>query len=45
MYEGLKECSHLLERFGGHTMAAGLTVTAENLPAFADKFAQVARRG
>lgn len=41
MYEGLKECSHLLERFGGHTMAAGLTVTAENLPAFADKFAQV----
>lgn len=41
MYEGLKECSDLLVRFGGHTMAAGLTVTEDNLPAFTEKFAQV----
>ncbi|MEY2561919.1 MAG: single-stranded-DNA-specific exonuclease [Verrucomicrobiota bacterium] len=32
-----------LEKFGGHEMAAGLTVREENFPAFADAFRQVAR--
>lgn len=32
MYEALQSCSHLLEQFGGHDAAAGLTVKVDNLP-------------
>lgn len=35
---GLIQCSGLLERFGGHKAAAGLTVKKENLAAFRDEF-------
>lgn len=28
----LQECSHLLENFGGHALAAGFTVREENIP-------------
>jgi single-stranded-DNA-specific exonuclease len=38
LHGGLVQCSHLLERFGGHTMAAGLTVREDMLPAFTEKF-------
>jgi single-stranded-DNA-specific exonuclease len=31
----LGQCSDLLEKFGGHEMAAGLTIRAEKFPAFA----------
>ena len=31
VHEALKACSHLLDRFGGHAMAAGLSLAAENL--------------
>ena len=31
----LEKCSDLLERFGGHALAAGVTVQADRLPAFA----------
>lgn len=31
MFEELTKCRHLLERFGGHPMAAGLTLKDENL--------------
>lgn len=34
MYEGLNRCSHLLTKFGGHKMAAGLSMKEENLEAF-----------
>lgn len=34
MYEGLNRCSHLLTKFGGHHMAAGLSLKEENLEAF-----------
>ncbi len=34
MYEGLCEVSHLLDRFGGHPMAAGMSLPKENLEAF-----------
>lgn len=34
----LSECSELIERFGGHIMAAGLTVSSENLGNFEKKF-------
>lgn len=32
MFEKLQACRELMRRFGGHAMAAGLTVPAENLP-------------
>ena len=32
MFEGLQACRHLMSRFGGHAMAAGLTLPKENLP-------------
>lgn len=34
MYEGLNKCSHLLTKFGGHKMAAGLSMKEENLELF-----------
>ena len=34
MYDGLVPCAGLLEKFGGHRMAAGVTLRAENLPSF-----------
>lgn len=34
MYEGLNRCAHLLTRFGGHKMAAGLSLKEENLERF-----------
>ena len=34
IHKALSECSDLFERFGGHKQAAGLTMKAENLPAF-----------
>lgn len=43
LHGGLMQCRHLLERCGGHTMAAGLTVRAENLEAFAQRFVEVCR--
>ena len=39
----LTRCATLLEKFGGHEMAAGLTMRQENLGAFREAFAQVAR--
>ena len=38
MLEMLEECSDLLEAFGGHDMAAGLTVRQDNFEAFRDLF-------
>ncbi len=31
MYEGLNRCKHLLTKFGGHKLAAGLSLSEENL--------------
>ncbi len=39
----LGRCAPLLEKFGGHEMAAGLTMRQENLAAFRETFAQAAR--
>ena len=41
LYEALSACSELLEQFGGHKYAAGLTMKAENIPAFERKFEEV----
>ena len=42
LFQELSDCSHLLERFGGHRAAAGMTVAVENLEALRDHFAGVA---
>lgn len=41
LYEALLLCSDLLEQFGGHKYAAGLTIKPENLNAFSQKFEEV----
>jgi single-stranded-DNA-specific exonuclease len=38
LYAALRECRHLLEDFGGHAMAAGLTIRMENLIDFQRAF-------
>ena len=35
LYEAIENCADLLENFGGHVYAAGLTLKEENLPEFA----------
>lgn len=44
LYEALSECSDLLEQFGGHKYAAGLTMKTENIPAFQQRFEEVVAR-
>ena len=41
LYEAIEKCQSLLESFGGHTYAAGLTLKEENLEAFMSKFESV----
>ena len=43
MVEGFRRCGHLLEKFGGHEYAGGLTIKEENLPRFVEAFDEVAR--
>lgn len=40
----LDECKELMERHGGHAMAAGLTIRTENIPLFIEQMTQIARR-
>ncbi|UOO38067.1 single-stranded-DNA-specific exonuclease RecJ [Oscillospiraceae bacterium CM] len=37
MYAALESCSDLLENYGGHEMAAGLTIAEENIDAFRER--------
>jgi single-stranded-DNA-specific exonuclease len=41
VYNAIDSCSNLLEQFGGHKYAAGLTLKKENLEAFIKQFEQV----
>lgn len=41
VYEAIAECSELLDQYGGHKYAAGVTMDASNVEAFRDKFEQV----
>jgi single-stranded-DNA-specific exonuclease len=43
LHAALLACGDLLERFGGHHMAAGLTIRRENLDAFRERFGGLAR--
>jgi len=38
LYEAIKECEDLIEQWGGHQAAAGLSLKVENVQKFADKF-------
>jgi len=40
----LAQCADLLEQYGGHAAAAGLSLPAENLPAFTDRVNELAER-
>ncbi len=43
LVEALGRCTKLLEKFGGHEMAAGLTIREENFPAFNAAFQESCR--
>ena len=42
LYENLTECRELLDDYGGHPMAAGLTLEQENLEDFRTRFSNLA---
>jgi single-stranded-DNA-specific exonuclease len=41
LYEAVNECSDLLESFGGHMYAAGLTLKKENIQKFRERFEEI----
>lgn len=41
LYQAIEQCSDLLEKFGGHKYAAGLTMEPSNLAAFEQRFEEV----
>ncbi len=41
LYELVKNQAHLLDRFGGHPFAAGLSLAVENIPIFTDAINQL----
>ena len=43
MYEELCKCQELFSKFGGHPMAAGLSLPEENIPVFREKINKLAR--
>jgi single-stranded-DNA-specific exonuclease len=42
--KALDECDSLLEKYGGHAMAAGFTIRNENVPALKQKLTEIAER-
>ena len=40
IYKAIDSCRDLLQNFGGHMYAAGLTMVEENIPAFTERFEQ-----
>ena len=44
LFNALQECEPLLERFGGHRMAAGLTVRRERVEELAERLQELARQ-
>jgi len=42
IYDALKDCEDLLEQFGGHEFAAGLTMDASNLTEFRERIDEIA---
>jgi len=44
LYEAINQCSDLLESYGGHMYAAGLTMKLENIPAFSRRFEEIVKK-
>ncbi len=44
VYEAINACGDLLEQFGGHMYAAGLSMPLENVDAFRERFEAVVRK-
>lgn len=44
IYEALEECSELIDQFGGHKYAAGLTLLPENYQKFKQKFEEIVKK-
>ncbi len=44
LYQAIEECSDLLENFGGHKYAAGLTMKLNNVNAFQERFEKVVNK-
>jgi single-stranded-DNA-specific exonuclease len=44
LYNALSECSDILESFGGHELAAGLTINMNNLEQFKERFEEAVSR-
>lgn len=43
IYQAISKCEDLLDRFGGHELAAGMTIKQENINSFRKKINEVAR--
>lgn len=41
IYQAIESCSDLLENFGGHMYAAGLTLQIDKVPAFIERFEKI----
>ncbi len=44
LYNAFTECADLLDNFGGHKMAAGLTISKENLPKFQQQLKRISEK-
>ncbi len=44
LYEAIGACSDLLESYGGHMFAAGLTMKIENVRSFSERFEEIVTR-
>ena len=44
LHDALTQCSDTIEKFGGHSMAVGITVRKEQFLAFREKFEQIASK-
>ncbi len=44
LFGAIRECSDLLEQYGGHKYAAGLTIKAENIESFKESFNKAATK-
>lgn len=44
LYEAIGQCSDLLDSYGGHMYAAGLTMKIENIPAFTRRFEEIVKK-
>jgi len=43
LYQAIANCADLLESYGGHMYAAGITLKTENVPKFRERFEEVVR--